>query len=79
MEPLNKPDSLAYALKGMWIMLRGNPETINFSLCLVIIMLSAHTRHLKKTEKYLLTITILIVMTTEWINNALGQLRHRLT
>lgn len=74
---LNKPDSLIYAVKGLWMMLRGNPETMNFSLGLVIVILSAHDGQLKKTEKGLLTITILIVTLSDKIKNTLYQLQHR--
>ncbi len=79
MVPLNKPDSLVYAAKGMWMMLRGNPETLNFSLGLVIVILSAHEGQLKKTEKCLLVITTVIISLSNWMNHTLEQLRLRLS
>lgn len=79
MARLNRPDSLVYAVKGAWMVLRGNPGTIIYSLGLVIVVMSAFSGELKRTEKGLLFITIVMVSLLNWMNNIPEQLRHRFT
>jgi hypothetical protein len=74
---LNKPDSLVYAAKGIWMMLRGNQTTMNFSLGLIIVMLSAHAGQLKRTERFLLTLSILIVTMSDMVKKTLDQFQNR--